>query len=85
MVQIKAAYLQDEIIGGAEMLELLQNGTKAFVNIKGGCLNPTNDKGKVVPIGGDNLKQLLKDETGEVYINFIDDTNYGEALASFLA
>lgn len=85
MVKIKAAYLQDEIINGAEMLTELQKGTKAFVNIKGGCINPLNEKGKVTPIGGKELKKLLKDNTGEVYVNFIPDIDYDQGLADFLA
>lgn len=85
MVQIKAAYLQDEIINGAEMLTEFQKGTKAFVNVKGGCINPINEKGKPAPVGGEELKKLLKDNTGEVYVNFIPDIDYNQGLADFLA
>ena len=81
MVRIKAVYSSEkELISGAEMAQLIKDGYKAFVTIAGGCLNPKNTQGKSIPVANDELKAILRNNSQEVYINFIEDKEYSQEL-----
>lgn len=81
MVKIRAAYSSEkELLSGAEMNQLIKDGYKAFVTIAGGCLNPKNAQGNCIPVANDELKAILRNNSQEVYINFIEDKSYSQEL-----
>ena len=86
MVKIRAAYdANKELLNGAEMNQMIREGYKAFITIAGGCLNPKNAEGRSIPVANEQLKDILRNNTQEVYINFIEDKEYSQDLNDSLA